>query len=614
MGKPKAFYMSNYITATVKDEDLAQQPTSKKSIALIIWLSFFLIYSVMGLFTRTVTISEEFAPAASAAALLGKDWFAVMPSLDSIGQLLQGIFYLPSMLIFSDPIAQYGSYMIISAAIYSLIPLMAFNLTLRFGVNKTWYRVVAASVCGLFPAILGGSRFLVTEPFTAVIGWTLFTILIDGGKEKKKKILLSSVAAGSLCALAYFINSTYISLFAALLIYVIYLHFSGKAKPIGIFAFSGSFLGITVIDYLFTMFFAKGSHMLSGTNIIDKTVMAFHKLCSVPEDFFALLGGRVYYLTVASFGFAVAALAIVFIVTVSYIRKKKRRTDQFYSENIFLFGILLFVTVIIPVLFDSFLSMSTEITAQEELFSAVPVYPVITGLVFLFFIYVMRYGVTYVRLMAMISLIGIGSFSSMLICKDMTESLKSFTTAQSQGIIPLNPGFDTTAAINGDTMIYPVLFIFTAFAALVPIVCCAKEYAHRITTFVTAGLILYSAVFTCVDTSLVYSRKADENILSTAAIGEFIKHTNDGEMPVIAVYGEEKYLAMNMQYFNQSNEVVHVNNISSIPESCYLITDSDVKPKGYAVLIGRVADISVYAYGEQTVLYHEGTAEKEQQS
>ncbi len=614
MGKLKAIYMSNYITASVKDEDFAQQPTSKKSIALIIWLSFFLIYSAMGLFTRTVTISEEFAPAASAAALLGKDWFAVMPSLDSIGQLLQGIFYLPSMLIFSDPVAQYGSYMIISAAVYSLIPLMAFILTLRFGVNKTWHRVVAASVCGLFPAVLGGSRFLVTEPFTAVIGWALFLIFTDSGKDKKKKkILLSSVGAGALCALAYLINTTYVSLFAALLIYVIYLHFSVKTKPVSIFAFSGSFLGITVIDYLFTVFFAKDSHILSGTNIIDKAVSAFENLCAAPQDFFALLGGRAYYLTVASFGLAVAALAIIFIVTISYIRKKKRKTDQFYSENIFLFGILLFIMVIISVLFDGFLSMSKEITAQEELFSAVPVYPFITGLVFLFFIYVMRYGVTYVRLMAMISLIGIVSFSAMLICGDMMKSLTQFTAAQSQGIAPLKPGFSTTAAINGDTMIYPVLFIFTAFAALVPIVCCAKEYAHRITTFVTAGLILYSAVFTAIDTSLVYSRKAEENILSSATIGEFIKHTDNGEMPVIAVYGEEKHLAMNMQYFNQGSEVVHVKDISSIPESCYLITDSDVNPGGYAVLIGRVADISVYAYGEQTVLYHEA-ADKTQQS
>ncbi len=613
MGKLKALYMSNYITASVKDEDFTDQPTNKKSTALIIWLSFFLIYSVMGLFVKTITISAEFTPAASAAALLGKDWFAVMPSLDSVGQLLQGVFYLPSMLIFSDSVAQYGSYMIISAAIYSLIPLMVFNLTLRFGVNKTWHRVVVASVCGLFPAVLGGSRFLVTEPFTAVIGWTLFLILTDSGKDKKKKkILLASVGAGALCALAYFINITYISLFVALLIYVIYLHFSGKTKPIGIFAFSGSFLAVTVLDYLFTVFFAKDSHIVSGTNIIDKVVSAFNNLCAAPSDFFALLGGRAYYLTVASFGLAVAALAIIFIISVSYIRKKKRKSDQFYSENIFLFGVLLFIMVIVAVLFDSFLSMSGEITAQEELFSAVPVYPVITGLVFLFFIYVMRYGVTYVRLMAMISLIGIVSFSSMLICGDMLKSLTRFTMAQSQGIAPLKPGFDTSCAINSDTMIYPVLFIFTAFAALVPIVCCAKEYAHRITTFVTAGLILYSAVFTAIDTSLIYSKKADENILSSVAIGEFIKHTSDGEMPVIAVYGEEKHLAMNMQYFNQNSEVVHMDDISSIPESCYLITDSDVKPRGYAVLIGRVADISVYAYGEQTVLYHEAATEKQQ--
>ena len=190
MGKLKALYMSNYITASVKDEDFIEQPTNKKSISLLIWLSFFLIYSVLGLFMKTITIGEEFVPAASAAALLGKDWFSIMPSIDSVGQLLQGIFYLPSMLLFSDPLAQYGSYMVISASIYSLIPVIAYKMTLRFGVNKTWHRVVASAVCGLFPTILGGSRFLVAEPFTAVIGWMLFMIVVDSGKiDKKKKII-----------------------------------------------------------------------------------------------------------------------------------------------------------------------------------------------------------------------------------------------------------------------------------------------------------------------------------------------------------------------------------------------------------------------------------------
>ena len=85
-------------------------------------------------------------------------------------------------------------------------------------------------------------------------------------------------------------------------------------------------------------------------------------------------------------------------------------------------------------------------------------------------------------------------------------------------------------------------------------------------------------------------------------------------MPVIAVYGEDKQLAMNMQYFNQDSEVVHINDISYLPDSCYLVTDLDVKPQGYAVLVGRVMDISVYAYGEQTVLYHQAAVKKLQQS
>ena len=337
-------------------------------------------------------------------------------------------------------------------------------------------------------------------------------------------------------------------------------------------------------------------------------------LFSNPTEFFSLLGGRVYYFTVASFGFAVAALAIIAIITISYITKKRNKIEQFYSDTIYLFGIMLFIETVVLILGDSFLSLDGSIVGQQELFSAIPAYPIITGLVFLFFIYAMRYGMTYVRLMGMICIIGITSFVALVMCVDAVTALREFVGAYCQGIVPLNPSFDTTAALDGDTLIYPVLFIFTAFAALVPIICCAKEYAHRITIFVAGGLILYSALFTAVDIAVMYNVKSNENIEASVAVGEYIKEDGNGEKPVIVVYGEEKLLAMNMQYFSQNSEVVHIEDLSLMPDNCYFVTDTEVKPRGYAVLVGREDNVSVYVYGEDATLYHESAASKNNQS
>ncbi len=616
MGKLKALYMSNYITASVKEGEFEEIQENKKYIPFLIWLSFFLIYSLMGLFIKTVSFTGEFLCAASASALAGKDWFSVMPAPDSLGQLIQGIFYLPSMLIFREPVPQYASYMIMSAMIYALIPLMAYHMTLRFSVTKPWHRVLSASVCGLLPAVLGGSRFLVSEPFTAVIGWALILIFTDNRKTdgKKKMHLLTSAGAGALCGFAYLINNTYFSLFLALFIYLVFLQASGRTKPVGMTVFSLTFIFIAVSDYLFTMFFAKDSHVVSGTDIIDRVVNAFNNLCAAPGELFTHIGGRVYYLTVASFGLGMAAIALIIIIYLNYVRKKKRKTEQFYSENIYLFGIMLFIITVFSILTDSFLAMDKPITSQEQMFCATPVYPVITALVFLFFIYLQRYGATYVRVMAMISLIGISSVVSIIICSERADSIRSFITAEGQGISALKPGFDTTAPLTGETMIYPVLFILTAFAAIIPIVCCAKELAHRITMLVAGGLILYSSVFTIIDTSVIYNKKAEETISSVTAIGEFIKHDTEGEMPSVTVYAEDSQLAMNMQYFNQDSEVIKINNLALIPESCYLVTDTDEKPEGFSVLVGRAGDLSVYAYGEDAVLYHEQVTHKNSQN
>lgn len=613
MGKLKALYMSNYITASVKEEEFIEQSEGRKSTPFLIWLSFFVVYSLMGLFIKTVSFTGEFIPAASASALMGRDWFSVMPAPDSLGQLLQGIFYLPSMLFFKEPIAQYASYMIISAMIYALIPLMAYKMTLRFSVTKPWHRVLSASVCGLLPAVLGGSRFLVTEPFTAVIGWALFMLFAENTKtDKKKKILLpASIVAGALCGFAYLLNNTYLSLFLALLIYLIFLQMSGRNKPVGIIAFAGCFLLVAVSDFLLTMFFTEKSHIVSGTDILERIVISFQRLCAEPLEFLIHIGGRAYYLTIVSFGLATAAIAVIVIIFINFVRKKKRKTEQFYSENIYLFGIMLFIVTVVTILVDSFLSMESPVTSQEQIFSAIPVYPVITALVFLFFIYIQRYGATYVRVMAMISLIGMVAVFAILICSEKADSINAIVTAQSQGISALKPGFDTTASLTGDTLIYPVLFIFTAFAAIIPIVCCAKEYAHRIIVFVTSGLVLYSAVFTFIDTAGVYNKKAEKTIGSVTTISGFMKWDGEGEMPPVVVYAKDKQLAMNMQYFNQDRKVMHISNIELAADSCYLVTDNNIKPAGYAVLVGRSGNLSIYAYGEQAVLYHEQATKKE---
>ena len=71
---------------------------------------------------------------------------------------------------------------------------------------------------------------------------------------------------------------------------------------------------------------------------------------------------------------------------------------------------------------------------------------------------------------------------------------------------------------------------------------------------------------------------------------------------------------MNMQYFNQDSEVIKINNLALIPESCYLVTDTDEKPEGFSVLVGRAGDLSVYAYGEDAVLYHEQVTHKNSQN
>ena len=120
-------------------------------MSLLVFFVFFVLGSALGMFMQTASLEEEFTGAAAAAAFLGRDWTGVMPSVGSISGFLRGIPYLPTMLC-PDPVLQYKLFMLINSAAYAVIPLAAFRLSRRLGVEKLWQRLIITALCGIFPS------------------------------------------------------------------------------------------------------------------------------------------------------------------------------------------------------------------------------------------------------------------------------------------------------------------------------------------------------------------------------------------------------------------------------------------------------------------------------
>ena len=145
-------------------------------MSLLVFFTFFVIGSALGMFLQVISLEEEFAGASAAAVFLGRDWTEIMPAVDSIGGFLRGIPYIPAMLC-PDPVIQYKLIMLINSALYALIPLAAFRLTAKLGVEMLGKRLLITLICGIFPSVLTYSHYMLSGPLAAVFIWLLLLVI-----------------------------------------------------------------------------------------------------------------------------------------------------------------------------------------------------------------------------------------------------------------------------------------------------------------------------------------------------------------------------------------------------------------------------------------------------
>ena len=580
-----------------------------KGISLLIYLTFFALNAILALFMQSMTLDGEFTGAAAGAMLIGRDWFSVMPAVNSLGGFLQGVIYVPAMLICPDPEIQYKLFLVLCSAVYAIIPLCAFKLTDKFGIQTLWQRILIASVCGAYPAVVINSHFLLADALPAVLVWLLALILFRKENEDSKKKagkFFMSVLAGFITACAYFLSFSCIALFIAVIAFCLYLHFIHKRRPVFLSAYAVTFLLLVSADTFFTFLAEEVGYYDFGGGIYGTVLACADAVSADIGSFFVLLGGRLYYFISSSWGLGAASLAMAVGAAVSYYRRKAKGKEQLYDEGYILAGIFCLIVFVLMVFANSFLSLSGEIASQDAVISSDAVFTVITPIIFLLFVYLFRYGINYLRLMAMIATVGISSFAAILMCTGKVCSLRALDAVGMAELCALRPGIAVDTPFNGDSLIYPICLIFTAFAAMVPVVCCTKKYASRITAFICAALIGYSTVYTGVAVMFGYTAVSREYAQVTAQINGFIDTYTDNPdngAPLIVVYDTDKSLAMNLQYFNQGSRVEYIEKNNPLPESCFVISSRSVKSDGVCVLIGRTENINVYALGDTAVRY-----------
>ncbi len=575
----------------------------EKGMSLLVYFTFFVFASALGMFLQVMSLEEEFAGASAAAVFLGRDWTEIMPAVDSIGGFLRGIPYIPAMLC-PDPVIQYKLIMLINSALYALIPLVTFRLTSKLGVEKLGKRLLITLICSIFPSVLTYSHYMLSEPLSAVFIWLILLVIFREEKEngKKASIFFASLTTGLLTACAYFLNASCIGVFIAVGVFIIYARLVHKKKPLYLGVYAFTFLILVSADIVLT-YFAKDIYAFSG-GIVHTVINSADALSNSVAEFFALLGGRLYYFIASSWGIGGAAVTFAVIAVVSFIRCKRRNEEQYYDGRFVLMGVLTVLMLLFTLPADAFLSLPQGVATQDNIFGAQSVFAFTVPLVLLFFSYLFVYGISYTRLLLSVTSNGVAATAAMLAYNKSFYNTEILNNVITPGVTAMLIGCDASAGLTSSVLLYPVCLMFTVFAVIVPVVCCTKLHASSITAAVFSGVIIYASVFAATTGLFGYARQTGENAADTLRINSCIAQYSGGtDNKIIAVYDSDRMTAMSIQYYNQSSTVKYIEKGEKLPTDCYVVSGDSISVNGACVLIGRINDINVYAIGENASRY-----------
>lgn len=579
--------------AAVGMEKLKDKAGAKSS--LLIYIVFFVAYSVIAVFSSGLGDMGEFTSAACSAALLGRNWTELMPAAPTAANaLIRGLLYLPAMLLCGETVLQYKLFLVINSALYAIIPFTAYRIAALAGAEKVWQRIAAAIICGAVPILQMQVYYAGSDGYGAVCLWLLLLILFNAVKNEGDRAAkrLRSVAAAVLTAFAGFCSDGLYSVFFAVVIFTVVAITAHRKRPILLSVYVPLYLLLTLGNIAVTVYFSDLVPNVKGdiSGILDLSRF---------DSFLPFVCGRVYYLVLSTFGFAAAGMAIAAVAMVSYYRSRKSGRQTEFTEANALNGMLILLLTVLTILMDSFLSAPKDKTIADvaTLIGSPAIMAVCMPAMLYFLVYNFTKGLKF--LTVMISIAGVAALSAgsvaglaFVIGKYPQNNCETLLAELS----PLRVGTGLSAELTSENLIYPVCFILSVFMVLVAVTCSAERMGGKVCAWIISGVGFYLCAAGLAAGIILRIQPAENLGESSRKIMNIINDYSDGSHS-IEVVRSDKLLALHLQYAGQAREIKYTSDESLITD-CICVSEHDISTDKVCVLIGRTDGYNIYAVGD----------------
>jgi len=586
-----------------------------KSVYPVIYILFFLVnfLSTLGM-TYPATDPNELCVIAVSQFFTGKNWAGVMCSVDYYYGFLQGIIYTPVMLIFNSPELQYAAIGVINALIISFVPILAFSIGKRIGIEKLWKLLTIAFVAGGYCCYFAHSKFAWTETVTIILPWLILRLLLIMSELKNKtKTHALSVALGLLCALCIAAHVRLIAVILTVAMVIIAERIFYNKKSVYLNSFIPSF-------------FVGTAGVLAVTHILITQLWCCNdpsKLNNTLSNLFAVLGGdienssarfiqtifgQLYYFITSTWGFGAVAFCLFGAMISTLIKRKQSAETQTYSHGISIIGVFSFFsaifTVVASVLYrfgaDGFYKYQDNVIFGRFLDGIIP------------FAFLFVLAILFTTSVKINKILGAAAITATVFLVFFTITVPvilgcdATRIAPILSLYPLRVGADTEL-LDFNTLLLTVSMVFCVLSVFIVVISCTKKYRSAIISSILCLLTVYSLIFIS-GTYLPMCR--NESVMKNQAVADISDSVyNQNGAPPLTLYNLNRHDALMLQFLNTNINVRITYDIETIPENCFVAVKKteDVS----ALLGGRMPfllideneSLRLYAYGDRAVAY-----------
>lgn len=563
---------------------------------------------------------DEIGVASIAAFYSGRDWSALMGQVGYYYGYVQAIFYAPLFLFFNNSYALYKACLVMNGVLISFIPLIAYNIASRLGINSVWKKVVTAFCCGSYITYIAHSKFIWNEAICSLLPWVLLWVMFlsMGAKKAGAKVLLS-VAAGLLCAVCYGAHSRLLAVVIAFVLTVLIVRVCMNKRifllPVFFPALAAGFVGEHFARKAIQQAVWNGK--ASGNTMeaeLDRVLGLFEE--GGFNRFISTLFGHLYTFVTSTVGIGAIAFVVLFLLVVTRIREWRTNrkgtpvdgvkvyepsSKHTYSARLTVLGIYAFLAVggsmLLSVLFK-FNSGQIDDIKDLTMFgrytdSTAPL------VIMLVMVFLFRYGLNLKHIGWAAGVYSYVCFGFFTVSWQMVSAAKGYRESPMLGLMPWRIGENYTKTFTSDSFIIMTSVTFTVLALIAVFTACTRKSRTALISGMLSCLFIYTTVFA----GTVYlPQRAEENLVKTEPAKQVSTLLyNEAASPTIVTFGIGSRSAGLIQFLNLNTNVAIIRKEKNIPENCIIIADEEkqltLDPDSYDY-IGTEGGLSVYAYGE----------------